>query len=113
MKKKLLLLVLSALCLVSTTKANSQTGMTITYEYTGNGNDYLFRVKYIRDCIGIMAPTNVLINTSSATCALNISSLLLMTSINTVPVNFCTPTGTSTCQGGTILGIEEYIYEGV
>src|SRR5688572_16388743 len=113
MKKFLLLIVFAALCFVSTTKACTESGMTISYEYTGNGNDYIFRVKYVRDCFGIVAWPTRPIQLSSATCALNITSNLQLVSFSQVPLNTCAQTGTTTCQGGSTLGLEEYIYEGV
>ncbi len=113
MKKNLLLFVLAAFCFISTSNASHIAGMYITYEHTGTGNDYLFKVKYVRDCYSIAAPISVLIQHSSTTCALNFTSILNMTSSNLIPLNACSGIGTSACVGGSFMGFEEYHYEGI
>ncbi|MBK9318637.1 MAG: hypothetical protein IPM91_07290 [Bacteroidetes bacterium] len=38
-------------------KASHMAGVDITYEWTGNPNEYLVRFKLYRDCVGISVPT--------------------------------------------------------
>ena len=88
-------------------------GLQITYEYTGTGSDYIFRAKLYRDCAGISAPIGIQLRFSSASCGLSfVSSIPLVSSVQ-VPMSSCAGFAPSTCQGGTIIGLEEKIYEGL
>ncbi len=110
--KKLLLLAIATLSFVPTTNASHVLGMSITYEYTGNGNDYIFKLRYYRDCAGIVASPTALIELTSS-CQPGFNVTLQQVSYSQIPVNPCAGIFLTTCQGGTTFGFEEYIYTGV
>lgn len=92
--------------------ASHAMGADLTYQCLG-GNTYRIRLSFYRDCIGINAPANVFVNIRSASCGQNLG-----VTCNPIPgtgrqVTYLCPTATSTCNGGTFTGIQEWIYEGV
>lgn len=93
-------------------KASHAMGADLTYECLG-GNTYKVRLSFYRDCIGILAPANVYVNIRSASCGQTLG-----VTCNPIPgtgqeVNYLCPTATSTCNGGTFTGIQEWVYEGI
>jgi len=92
--------------------ASHAMGADLTYECLG-GNTYKVRFSFYRDCIGIPAPANVYISVRSASCNQNLG-----VTANPIPgtgqqVTYLCPTATSTCNGGTFTGIQEWVYEGI
>ncbi|MBK9318245.1 MAG: gliding motility-associated C-terminal domain-containing protein [Bacteroidetes bacterium] len=90
-------------------KASHMAGVDITYEWTGNPNEYLVRLKFYRDCVGISAPTQVTICYSSLSTGQNGSVIAPNVSSTPVPNTACVTTA-PTCPGG-VGDIEEYVYE--
>ncbi len=92
--------------------ASHAMGADLTYQCLG-GNTYKVRFSFYRDCIGIPAPANVYISVRSASCNQNLG-----VTANPIPgtgqqVTYLCPTATSTCNGGTFTGIQEWVYEGI
>lgn len=113
MKTKILLLTITVFSIFFKCQASHVAGMRITYEYSGTGNDYIFKLNLFRDCSGLPAPTYMTVSFSSASCSLGFVQSLTLTSTNQIPLNSCAGPGSTTCQGGSIFGIEEYIYSSV
>ncbi len=84
----------------------------ITYTYLGTQNNYRFEVHYYRDCSGIPAPTSIALTMQAQNCngnAWNYTITLALTSGPSVIPPVCY-LGPSTCNGGSIWGVEEYVY---
>lgn len=101
-----LTLVAAALTLsVSSSHASHIVGMDLTYQYTGNPNEYLVTLKFYRDCAGITAPTQV--NICYKSTSLGIQSNITIPKVSgpvQVPTNPCLPPqGPSTCRGQWLL----------
>lgn len=92
-------------------KASHMAGVDITYEWTGNPNEYLVRLKFYRDCLGITAPTQVTICYASLTTGQSGTVIAPQISVTPVPNTPCV-NAIPTCPGG-IGDIEEYVYETV
>lgn len=109
------LLILTALLFIfrgDPAKASHAMGADLTYECLG-GNTYKVRLSFYRDCIGILAPANVYVNIRSVSCGQTLG-----VTCNPIPgtgqqVTYLCPTATSTCNGGTFTGIQEWVYEGI
>ena len=86
-------------------------GFEVTYECTGNPNEYKVIGKFYRDCDGIGAPNNFDIAISSQSCGISMSASLSQISLNDIS-NLC-PGELSNCSGGTVDGVQEAIYEGL
>lgn len=93
-------------------RASHAMGADLTYECLG-GNTYRVRLSFYRDCIGINAPANVYVNIRSASCGQNLGVTCYPIPGTGQEVTYLCPTATSTCNGGTFTGIQEWIYEGV
>ena len=94
---------------VKDARSNHIAGAELTYEYTGNPNEYLVSVKFYRDCNGIPAPNSVYICLESI--ALGISTNYIAPLItSTIPQpDPCAPI-LNYCQG--VPGeMEVYYYE--
>ena len=117
MSQKLQIWITSLLILVGTTfshqaVASHAMGADLTYQCLG-GNTYKVRLSFYRDCIGIPAPMNVYINVRSASCnkALGVTAYPIPGTGQ--QVTYLCPTATTTCNGGTFTGIQEWVYEGI
>jgi len=87
-------------------------GADLTYTHI-SGNDYQVRLSFYRDCYGISAPQSPSITYTSNNCGQ--SSTVILSLLSSIEVSMLCPSvlPNSTCNpAGTILGIEEYIYEG-
>lgn len=89
------------------TKASHYAGCDLTYTCIG-GNDYLVTLTFYRDCSGISAPTSVTISFNSSCGNFTSSFPLIGSGVEVTPT--C-PGQTSTCGGGTLWGIQRYIYQ--
>ena len=84
----------------------------ITYQCIGT-NQYQISVSFYRDCAGVAAPNSITINTASASCVQNFN-----TTLNPIPgtgqdvTPVCQNVNTE-CNGGSVPGVEEYIYRGI
>lgn len=95
----------------STTHASHVSGGNITYECLGNG-DYEITLTLYRDCEGITAPTAPSINIDGCGTTQNLSLTQVGTSSE---VSQLCPTNlpNSSCNGGTLPGVEEYTYSAI
>jgi len=89
-------------------------GSDITYTYMAP-NTYLVNVRWYRDCQGLPAGQQITICYNSVSANVGGSTILTMlpggpTYLPTFPY---WPPMTTSCQGGSSLGIEESIYQGV
>ncbi len=116
------LLRVSLLCLIilgtySEASATHNLGCTITYECLGN-NQYRFTMICYGDCAPGSAAlsASATLNFTSSTPGCNASPTLRLDTIgnlsNVDVSQLCDPT-TSTCQGGTQPGVEQFYYTGV
>jgi len=88
--------------------ASHSMGVDLTYMCLGN-NVYVFTLSFYRDCSGVNAPVNAIINISSASCGQNLSLTMAQPNLP-VEISALCPSALSTCQGGTEPGTEQYIY---
>ena len=93
-------------------KATHMMGADIYFECLGN-NSYQFTLVFYRDCFGITPPTSVNMDISAASCGLN-SQITLNQVGPGVEVSPLCPSllSQSTCNGGTLPGVQQYIYQG-
>jgi gliding motility-associated-like protein len=108
MKKFLLL---SFLIFIFTTNimASHIAGADLTYVCLG-GNDYQITYTMYRDCYGIAVENPVTINFASS-CGNFTVSLYEIPGTGQEITGAC-PTSPTTCSGGTIYGVQEYVYQG-
>lgn len=96
---------------LNTAKASHGMGADLSFSCIG-GNQYELSLQLYRDCSGISAPTSVTINIASASCGQNISATL-STVVSSEASPLCpAQLGNSTCNGGTLQGVEVYTYTG-
>jgi len=91
--------------------ASHAVGIDIHYECLG-GNQYHFFVEFYRDCDGIGAPASVNISMSSASCGINTSTTLTQVSSQEVSQICGAQIPNTTCNGGSLPGIQQYTYSG-
>jgi hypothetical protein len=85
-------------------------GADLSYTSLGN-NAYRFTLVFYRDCSGIAAPTTFVASVNgcgNAAQSFTLSQVGLATEITPV----CA-TQTSSCSGGTVFGVQRYVYQGV
>lgn len=93
---------------VRESKASHAAGGELTYQAQGNGQ-YLVTFTFYRDCFGIDAPTSQILDVSSATC--NFTQTYTMTPTGPgVEITHPCSTAVSTCQGGSVTGMQEFTY---
>ncbi len=106
---------LTALSLISTDSYGSHAvGADITYTYVGP-NQYLITVRFYRDCAGIDAPLTHVINYTGCGGTLSGSVTLNQPTGSGLEIapSPCLPAVTTSCNGGTGYGVQEYIYQGL
>lgn len=85
-------------------------GIDLTYQCI-DGNQYQVTVSFYRDCYGIPAPSSFFIDISSASCGQSFSLTVDLTVGPTEVSQLCdAQISNSTCVGGTMPGVEQYIY---
>ncbi len=96
-----------------TAEASHAMGADLTYSCI-NDDTYEITLTFYRDCSGTTAPTSPLINISSATCGQS-SSLSLTQQGPPIEISpICDANiSQSTCNGGTLQGVEQYTYTGI
>ncbi len=110
-KNYLVLAIIFCLVLTSNkTFASHAMGADLTYECLG-GNDYKVTLKFYRDCEGIAAPASATIDINSVSCGQSIPNLALTQIVGPNLVPTVCASQPSTCQGGTLYGAQEFIYE--
>jgi gliding motility-associated-like protein len=93
------------------TKATHAVGLDIQYECLG-GNQYLLTLNLYRDCAGVTAPTAAAVRITSASCGVSATVSLPLSSFSEISPLCPNQLGSSTCNGGSSPGIEQYIYSG-
>jgi hypothetical protein len=93
--------------------ASHAMGADLTYTCLG-GNQYRVRLSFYRDCSGITPSSSITIPITSASCGQSLSLTLNQQPGYPVEVSpLCAAQlPSSTCNGGTLPGVQEYLYEG-
>ena len=106
-------LLLSSLIIILSFQLNAShvVGGHVGYAPTGNLNEYVLTLTLYRDCSGINAPTSVSIQASND-CGL-VNPVLTLSLITSSEISQLCPYDlpNSTCNNGTLPGIQKYIYE--
>ena len=90
--------------------ASHNMGADLSYVCTG-GNNYIFTLAFYRDCAGINAPTTVTLNLNSASgCGTSQSVSMTQQSVAEASPLCAAQLPNSTCNGGTLQGVEVYTY---
>jgi hypothetical protein len=108
--KKIILLIALISTLGFNTKASHNLGGEITYEWL-SGSTYNVKLLLYTDCMGVGAPISPNLNYSSTSCGINQFISLSITS--TRDISQVCDTNSLSCNGGTLPGITETVYEGV
>ncbi|MBL7778066.1 MAG: gliding motility-associated C-terminal domain-containing protein [Chitinophagales bacterium] len=85
-------------------------GSDITYRCLG-GNNYQVVVTIYRDCSGISMPNSITVDVNS-TCGTQTITATLDAATSGIEVSQLCPTAVSTCQGGSLPGVQVYTYIG-
>jgi len=113
MKKIFTLLFISTFFFQFNSQATHMMGMDISYKCVGL-NQYHITLSFYRDCSGAaQAPTSATIDYTSASCGQS-GSVTLTQTINGIEVSPLCPAqiAQSSCNGGTLPGVQQYVYEG-
>ena len=94
------------------TFASHSMGADMTYQCLG-GNTYKIRLSFYRDCFGIPASPYAVVNLHSTNCNIDTFAILDPIPGTGQEITPLCPSATSTCNGGTFTGIQEWVYEGV
>ncbi|MGB0888200.1 MAG: hypothetical protein ACPGSL_08770, partial [Vicingaceae bacterium] len=105
--KKLLLVSLFVLLGTASSFASHLMGGEITYVYVGNDQYEVTLIVY-RDCSGIDVGQSQTVTFESTSCAQDFDVVFPL--ITTVDVSQVCPTETTTCNGGTLPGTEQWVY---
>ena len=99
--------------LFNISKASHVAGGDIQYTCIGQ-DSFLITANFFRDCSGINAP-NTITATLSSTCGQNFTQVLTLVNPGGTEVSqLCAAEiGNSECNGGSLPGMEQYIYEGI
>jgi hypothetical protein len=108
MKKLILLALLVSLFSVNT-KASHNNGGEITYEWV-SGSLYNVTVKLYTDCSGVPPTSSIQIDYSSVSCGINQPRTLFK--VSTRDVSQVCDTMLLACNGGTLPGVYETVYQG-
>ncbi len=73
-------------------------------------NVYVVSMNYYRDCTGITAPTSLTFTFSSIACAQNVTHVIPQVSSQEISSICPAQIVNSTCNGGTLPGVEQYVY---
>ena len=85
-------------------------GADLTYKCLG-GNDYMITFTFYRDCGGVEAPLSVTVNLTSSCGEPLFLTLYPIDSTGREVTPTC-PQQLTTCQGGHLYGLQQYIYQG-
>lgn len=105
---------IAALSLISSKSYGSHAvAADITYQYVGP-NQYLLTLRFYRDCSGITAPTTVQLGYSSSCFPGGFITLNPIPGTGQeIPPSPCLPAITTSCNGGSGYGVQEYIFQGL
>lgn len=106
-----LLLIFIILITPHAANAGHVVGAEISYKWI-SGNTYEITLTLYRDCASpIPAPNNPVVNYSSVTCGKNNNVVLTPVSGTGIEITRTCGSQTTTCNGGTALGIQKYVYK--
>ncbi|MDG1477374.1 MAG: gliding motility-associated C-terminal domain-containing protein [Vicingaceae bacterium] len=108
--KKFLLFITILFSGITSSYASHLMGAEITYTHV-SGDDYEVTLIIYRDCSGITVSTNQNVTFESASCNQNINFNIPF--IQTVDVSQVCPGQTTTCNGGTVPGTQQYVFRGI
>jgi len=106
--KKLLIALIIIITSVVNAKASHLMGGEITYVHVG-GDDYEVTLIVYRDCDGISVGQNQTVTFESASCGQNFQIQFPL--LTTIDVSQVCGTATTTCNGGTLPGTEQWVYK--
>jgi hypothetical protein len=86
-------------------------GADLSYRCLGN-NRYEITLSFYRDCNGVNVPTAYTVRVSSVSCISASNIILSQTSVREVSPLCPNQISNSTCNGGSLPGVEEYTYQG-
>ena len=111
MVKYFIALFVIAFSFTSNVNATHISGGDLSYECVGQ-DSFLVTLKLFRDCAGIAAPSNAVVNFSSSCGGVATTTLV---QVSSAEVSQLCPTqiASSTCNGGVWPGLQEYIYSGI
>jgi gliding motility-associated-like protein len=121
MKKIIFVLATLVFMAQQESKASHAAGGELLYKHVfGTVNDYKFTFKFYRDCTGISEPTAFGMCYSNTTLAPTVYFGATLNKVATLPngnpngsiVNTGCGTANTTCNGGSLPGFEEWVYEG-
>ncbi|MDX2245895.1 MAG: gliding motility-associated C-terminal domain-containing protein [Bacteroidia bacterium] len=97
---------------VSRSFATHAMGVDLTYQCLG-GNQYQITLAFYRDCAGITTQPTYSIGVRSVSCGVN--TTLTVNQVSAVDISPLCPAQkpNSSCQGGFLPGVEQYIYTGI
>ncbi|REJ84858.1 MAG: PKD domain-containing protein [Bacteroidetes bacterium] len=93
-------------------KGSHSMGADLTYECLG-GNTYRITVSFYRDCIGIPAPSTAYLSINYSNCAQSLGVTCYPRPGTGQEVTPVCSSATTTCNGGSFTGIQEWIYDGI
>lgn len=108
---KTLILLLFLIVLSCEVKANHSVAANITYTHIA-GNTYQLTLSFYRDCTGQLAPFNVSIMAYSVSCGDTLNVILNQISGTGQEIPPDCVTQPTTCNGGILPGIQEWVYQG-
>lgn len=108
--KKIVLLFVFLICSFYT-KASHISGADLTYKWIG-GNDWEITFTFYRDCSGVSEDAQALIRFQSTSCSQNFTASLPKIPGTGQEITPVCPTQATTCSGGSLYGIREYVYRG-
>ncbi len=108
-----LLVALFLISIGSQAHASHAMGADLTYNCVGP-NTYRVRLSFFRDCSGITPSSSFFCTVNSASCAQNLSVTLNQLVGFPIEVSPICPAQLplTTCSGGTLPGVQQYVYEG-
>ena len=108
--KKLLLALFIGIFSIINANASHIAGGDLSYTCIG-GNDYLITLSFYRDCSGISAVTSASVDFNSSCTGPFTVTLPKIGPTGGVEVTPVCPGQSTTCSGGTLYGLQKYVYQ--
>lgn len=112
LKRVIFFVLMLSLGISKNINASHVQGGNITYTCLG-GNQYEVTLALYRDCAGVAAPLSVVINRKSVSCGINANFTLTKIAGTGIEVTPLCPGSATQCTGGSLPGVQEYIYKGI
>ncbi|MEZ4686441.1 MAG: hypothetical protein R3B47_10365 [Bacteroidia bacterium] len=93
-------------------EATHAMGADLSYRCLGN-NQYEIRLSFYRDCNGVNVPGTYTVQVSSASCGSASNIVVSQVSVREVSPLCPSQLSNSSCNGGSLPGVEEYTYTGI